>query len=103
MVERRKRLNAVREQLIHQAIVEIEAFRVWRAGAFWKDARPGNRESIGLCAQRLHQLNVFLVAMIVIGCGIAVAAIGDCSRLATKAVPDRRATAVFVYGALDLI
>src|SRR3954463_10404724 len=61
MIQRRKRRDAVRERLVDKAVVEIEPFGIWRAGAFREDARPCNRESIGLYAERLHQLDIFLV------------------------------------------
>src|SRR6476660_9802540 len=103
MVQRRERRDAVSQQLVDKAVVEIEALWIWRAGAFREDARPGNRESIGLCAQRLHQLDVFLVEMIVVGRGIAVAVVGDGPGRAGEAVPDRRTAAILVHGSLDLI
>ena len=103
MIQRRKRLDAVSQQFVEQAVVEIEAFWIWRAGAFREDARPCDRKPIGLCAQRLHQLNVFLVQVIMVGRGVAVAVIGDGAARVGEAVPDRRAAAVFVDGALDLI
>ena len=103
MIQRRKRLDAVRQQLVDQPVVEIEALGIWRAGAFREDARPRNRETIGLGAQRLHQLDVFLVPMIMVGRGVAVAVVGDGPGRVGEAVPDRRAAAVLVDGALDLI
>src|SRR4029079_2955545 len=103
MVQRRERRDAVSQQLVDKAVVEIEALWIWRAGAFREDARPGNRESIGLCAERLHQLNVFLVQAIMVGRGIAVALIGDGARRVGEAVPDRWAAAVLVHGSFDLI
>ena len=103
MIQRRERRDAVRQQFVDKAVVEIEAFWIWRAGAFREDARPGNRESIGLCAQRLHQLDVFLVQVIMVGRGIAVAVVGDGPGRVGEAVPDRWAAAVLVHGPLDLI
>ena len=103
MIQRRKRLNAVGQQLVDKAVVEIEAFWIRCAGSFREDARPCDRESIGLCAERLHQLDVFLVQMIMVGRGISVAVIGDRSGRVREAVPDRRTAAAFVYGSLDLI
>ena len=96
-------LDAVRRQFVQQAVVEIEAFGIWRTGSFREDTRPCNRKSIGLCTQRLHQLNVFLVPMKMIGRGVAVAAIGDRAGRLGETVPDRRAAIIFVDGPLDLI
>ena len=77
MIQRRKGLDAVRQQLIQQPVVEIEALWLWCAGSLREDTRPGNRKTIGLCAQCLHQLNVFPVKMIMVGRGVGVAVIGD--------------------------
>src|SRR5829696_8629660 len=103
VIQRRKRRDAVRQQLVDKAVVEIEAFWVRRAGPLREDARPGNRESIGLCAQRLHQLDVFLEQAIMVGRGIPVAAIGYGPGRVRETVPDRWAAAILVYGSLDLI
>src|ERR1044072_9287643 len=103
MIQRRERLDAVRQQLVDKAIVEIEAPWIWRAGPFREDARPCDRESIGPCTQRLHELDVFLVETIVVGRGIAVAVVGDGPGRVRKTVPDRWAAAVFVHGSLALI
>jgi hypothetical protein len=103
MVQGRKWLDAVRQQLIQQPVVEIEALRDWCADSLRDDTRPGNRKPIGLCAQRLHQLNVFPVPIIVIGRGVGVAVIGDGPARVGETVPNRWAATVFVDGSLDLI
>jgi hypothetical protein len=103
MVQGRKWLDAVRQQLIQQPVVEIEALWVWRAGSLREDTRPSNRKTIGFCAQRLHQLNVFPVKMIMVGRGVGVAVIGDGPARVGETVPNRWAAAVFVDGPLDLI
>src|SRR5882724_3225541 len=103
MIQRRKRRDAVRERLVDKAVVEIEPFGIWRAGSFREEARPCNRESIGLYAERLHQLDIFLVQAIMVGRGIAIAVVGYGSGRVRETVPDRWAAAVFAHGPLDLI
>ena len=58
MVERGERTDAVGEQLVDDARVEVDAFLVGGSGAKGLDARPGERETIALDAERLHQRNV---------------------------------------------
>jgi hypothetical protein len=41
VVERGERRDARRDQLVHQPVVKVEAFRVRRARALREDARPG--------------------------------------------------------------
>src|SRR5689334_17559530 len=72
VVERRVRLNAVREQLVNESIVKIETFRVRWTIAVGKHPRPSNREAIRLHAERLHQLHVALVEMVMIVRDVAV-------------------------------
>ena len=103
MIQRRKRRDAVGQQFVDKAVVEIKAFGIRRTRAFREDARPSNRESIGLCAQRLHQLDVFLVQAIMVGRGIPIAVIGYGPGRVRETVPDRWAAAIFVHGSLDLI
>src|SRR5882757_1619706 len=103
MIQGYEWLDAVRRQLVQQPVIEIEALWVWRTCSFRENARPSNRKTIGFCAQRLHQLNVFLVKMIMIGRGVGVAVIRDGPARVGETVPNRWAAAVFVDGPLDLI
>src|ERR1700716_858087 len=59
-------LDVVCEQLVDEAIVEVETLRVGCAGALRIDARPGYGEAVGLEAEGLHDLYVFFVAVVVI-------------------------------------
>ena len=72
-------------------------------GAFRKHPRPGDGEAIGLDAEILDQADVFLVAMIMFVGAVAIAAVADLARRVGERVPDRRAAAVFVDRALDLV
>ena len=103
MIQRRIGFDAVAQQLVNQAIVEIEAFGVGRPIAFGKNPRPCDRKAIGLDAELFYQADVFLVAVIVIVGAIGRAVIGDPARRVGEGVPDRTAPAVFGDRALDLI
>ena len=47
-------LDAVGEELVEHAVVEVETFGVGRACACGEDARPCDREAVGLEAEVLH-------------------------------------------------
>src|SRR5262245_1576354 len=96
-------LDAVGEDFVDQPIIKIEAFWIGRASSVRKDARPCNGEAIGLGAQRLHQLDVFLVPVVVVVGDVTRALIGDLSGRVRKAIPNRWASTVLVDGAFDLI
>ena len=40
VIERRERLDAVGEQLVHQAAVEVQPFQIWSTNAFRENAWP---------------------------------------------------------------
>src|SRR5205085_6109799 len=103
MVECCVGLNAVREQLIDQSIVEIEAFRVRWTITIRKYARPRHREAIRLDAERLHQLHVGLVEVVMVVSNVAIRIIDDAARRVREGVPDRWSTSVFVDRTFDLI
>ena len=103
VIQSRERLDAVREELVDQPVVEVEALRVRRAGALRKHPRPGDRESIGLDAQRLHQLDVLLVAMVVVVGDVTGSARVRLARRVRESVPDRRRAPVLGRGAFHLI
>ena len=103
VIERGERLDAVGEQFVDQTAVEVHALWIRRARPLRKDARPGDREAIGLDAQRLHQLHVVFVAVVVIVGHVAVGVVDDLAGRVRKGVPDRRRAAVFRDGAFDLV
>src|SRR5579883_733403 len=103
MIERRIRLDAAREQLVDEPVVKIETLSVRGARTSGKNARPGDGEAIGFGAQRLHQLAIVLVAVIMIVSDVAIAAIFDGALPMRETVPDRRPPSVFVHGPFDLI
>ena len=103
VIERRVRLDAVREKFIDETVVEIETLRIGLTSALREHARPGDREPIPLHAQALHQLNVFFVPVVVVVGHIAVGVVCDLSRRVRKRVPDRRSPAVLGGGAFNLV
>src|SRR5436190_11052357 len=103
MIKRRIGLDAVFQELIDQTVIEIEPFWIGRADAVGEDARPGDGEAICLDAERLDQLHILLVAMIMFVGAVAIAVVADPARRVRERVPDRWAAAVFVDGALDLV
>ncbi len=60
MIERRVGFDAVREQLIDEAIVEIEPLGIGQARAVRKYPRPCDREAVGLDAELLISPTSFL-------------------------------------------
>src|SRR5262245_23069493 len=96
-------LVAPSDQLVHQAVVEIEALRVWLTGPGRKDARPGDGKPIRVRAEVLHQRHVFLVSMIVIVCDVAGIVVLDVARRVRVGVPNRGALAILIPRAFDLV
>src|SRR5262245_3382009 len=103
VVERRVRLDAGRQQLVDEAAVEVDALRVRRAGAVREDARPGDREAIGVRADIAHERHVVRIAMVGVVRDVAVVAVLDQARRVGVPVPDRFAFAVLVPRPLDLV
>src|SRR5262249_24546717 len=92
-----------RLELVHQPAVEVETFRIRRARAGGEDARPGDRKAVSLRTDRLHDRDVFLVPVIVVVRDVSGVIVLYMSRLVHVRVPDRRALAALVPGALDLV
>src|SRR5262249_31403011 len=91
------------DQLIDQAVVEVEALQVGLPGAVGEDARPGDREAIRPRPDLPHEPDVLLVAMVVIIGDVAGVAVLDLSRRWRVRIPDRRSLAVLVPRAFDLV
>src|SRR6266571_5562133 len=66
MIERSKGTNASSEQGIDQAVVKIQASFIDSTGALWQDARPGERETIGVQIEFSHERNIFFQMVIMI-------------------------------------
>ena len=102
VVERREGLDAARLQPVDEPIVEIEPLLVDRPGAFRNDARPGDREAVGLDAEALDQVEILVQPVIVIAGDIAVVTAMDPARHVRERVPDRGLAAIGLRRALDL-
>jgi hypothetical protein len=103
VVERGERLDAGRLQLVHETVVEVQALRVRLTGPVREDARPANREAVRGRADVLHQRDVLLVPVVVVVGDVAGVVVRDLARRVGERVPDRRALAVLVPRALDLV
>src|SRR5262249_217685 len=73
------------------------------ARAFRKDARPGNREAVGVGADVLHQRDIFLVAVIVVVGDVAVVVVLYIPRYVGVGIPDRFALAFLVPTRFDVV
>ena len=77
VVERGPGLDAVLQERVDQAAVEVEAALVDRPGAGRLDPRPGDGEAVGAQAEVGHQRDVVAVAVVVVGGdGAGVAVVG---------------------------
>lgn len=102
MIERREGLDVASLQTIDEAIVEIEALFVDRAGALRNDARPGDGEAVGFDAEAFDQVEVFIEPVIVIAGDIAVVTLIDPARHVGEGIPYGRLAAVGLGRTLDL-
>ena len=104
MVQRGIGLDAVGQQFVDQAVVEIEAFGIGRA-AFRREipAAMRSKTDSALTPRSPDQADVFLVAMVMLVGAVAGGVVLDLARRVRESVPDRAAAAVFIDGALDLI
>ena len=73
VVERHPRRDVRAQQLVDQPVVEVEPLGVQRPGPVGEDARPRDAEAVGLEPQRLHDRDVFLVAVVVVAGDVAAA------------------------------
>src|ERR1700730_2042828 len=80
VIESGEWLDVISEQFVDEAVVKVEAFGVRRAGTLRKHARPRNREAIRLDAQRLHELNILFVPMIVVICDVTCGVVHHVAR-----------------------
>src|ERR687898_50321 len=103
VVEREHRLYGTLTQAVDEPAVEVEAFLVGRTAPFWLDAGPGHREAVGLHPELGHQVEIFFQAVVLVAGYVTRVAVMYLTRGVAERVPDRRAAAVFVYRALDLV
>ena len=102
VVQRQPRQNVGTEQLIDEALVEVDARRVHRSPV-GTHPRPRRREAVGLQPETLHERDVVAVAVVVIARDIAALPADDGPGNAREGIPDRRCPTVFEGCALDLV
>ena len=103
VVERRVRLDPVRQQLVDQPAVVVEAPLVHRAAGVGEDPRPRDAEPVGTEAEAAQDRDVLGDAVVLVAGDVAVRAVRDGSRGVREAVPDRLALAVLAPRPLDLV
>src|SRR5215211_833423 len=103
MIERKHRFYGALSQAVDKSAVKVEAVLVGRTAPLGLDAGPGHGEAVGLHPELGHQVEVFFQAMILVAGDVARIAVTDFIRGVAERVPDGRAAAVFVHGALDLV
>src|SRR5690349_10901996 len=103
MVERGARSDTAREQLVDQALVEIEPLFVRAPAPLRQHARPRNAEAVSVDTEPVQESHVFFEPMIVVAGYVAAAPVLDRARGVRERVPDARLAAVFGDGSLDLV
>ena len=102
VVQGRQRGDGMLQQRVGQGVVEVESGAVDRAATTRIDARPGDREAVGVQAEARHQRHVLAVAVVVVAGVRGGGAVRHPPRTAREAVPDRVAAAAFGGAAFDL-
>jgi hypothetical protein len=103
VVKSRERFDARRQELLDETVVEGDALRVRLAGAFGKDARPGDREAVCRDAEGLQEGDVLRIPVVMVVGDVAVLVVLDLPRRMRVGVPDRDSLAVLVPGTFDLV
>src|SRR5581483_9647068 len=103
MIKCYHRTNLVCEQFIDQLIIEIEATLIHFALTLRKDARPGNRETIGIQLHTGHQRDIFSHMMVVICGDIASCSLINRSWFSCECVPDAGTAPILTCCAFYLI
>ena len=99
MVHRDQRLNVVFQALIDQVVIVFNTFGIDSTCAFGNQTRPGNRETVGFESHFCHQLDIFLIVVILVRSHLKIRrAFGN-----HLDILYRRALSVLKAGALNLI
>src|SRR3954451_22856669 len=101
--ERRERLDVVREQLVDEAVVEVEAGLVDRTAARRHDPRPRDREPERVEPELAHQLHVLGIPVVEVARPLPGVAVPNLPRRGAEAVPDAFSASVLLGRALDLV
>src|SRR5699024_3876034 len=102
VVEGRPGLNAGFQEGVHEAAVEVDTRLVDLPGTLGKDARPGDRETVGVEIELLHQLDVLGITAVVVVGGVTCVSAQDLARGLGEGVPDAGAPPIGGGGAFDL-
>src|SRR5262249_14751812 len=94
MKERGVRANAVRQQLVDEVIVEVEAPRVDCADALGEDAAPADAEAIRLESQLAHERHVVAPSAVVIARDVPSLSVRRAAGGVRKPLPNARTGAV---------
>ena len=96
-------LQAAFQHAVHQARIEIQALFVGLAAHLGEDARPGDREAVGVQSHVAADVEVFRPAVVVVAGDKPVGTVLDSTWRGGETVPDRFDPAVFLAGAFDLV
>ena len=103
VVHRGHRVDAGRQEVVDQPVVEVEAGGVERARAGGLDPRPGEREPVGVQAEVDHVLQVLGRAVVVVARDGARVARVHLAGSGGVGVPDGREAPVLGRRTLDLV
>jgi len=103
MIERRHRSDALLQQGVDQARVEVQPQTIDRPPSLGQHPAPGQAEAIEVQPQLSHERHVFAIAMIVITGQVAGVVSGDPSRCVRETMPDTGPGPVGERESLDLI
>ena len=103
MEEVREGPDARFQELVDEAVVEVEAGCVDGAGRARDDARPGDREAEGVEPELPHQRDVLRIAVVEVARDLAVVAGADLAGRRAEPVPDALAASVLGRRPFDLV
>ena len=103
VVQRDEGGDAPLQQVVDQSLVEVQTLGIDGSGTAGNHPGPRDRESIGVDAEGLEQIEIGAPTMVVITGHIPGVTAVDGARHPREGVPDRRRPAVDIMGALDLV
>lgn len=100
-----ERLDARCTEIVNKLDIVLDALFVYGvvAATEWNDARPRQREAVGLGASLLQEGNVLICAVVGVASDITRISTSNLAWNATKSVPDGVCAAVVMRRALDLV
>jgi len=103
VVERHERLDVVREQLVHDPVVEVEAGLVHPTASLGQDPRPRDRETERVQPELTQERDVLAIAVVEVAGDEPGVARSHLARRCREAIPDALAAAVLGRRAFDLV